>query len=44
MDHIIFAFFTADMVIKIFAMGLYGKNTYLAESWNRLDFMIVLAE
>ena len=44
MDHIIFTFFTADMLIKIFAMGLYGKNTYLAESWNRLDFIIVLAE
>lgn len=24
-------------------MGMYGKNTYLADSWNRLDFFIVLA-
>lgn len=25
------------------AMGMCGKNTYLADSWNRLDFFIVLA-
>lgn len=25
------------------AMGVYGKNTYLADSWNRLDFFIVLS-
>lgn len=25
------------------AMGIYGKNTYLADSWNRLDFFIVQA-
>lgn len=24
-------------------MGMCGKNTYLADSWNRLDFFIVLA-
>lgn len=31
------------MTIKIVAMGGYGKGTYLADSWNRLDFFIVLA-
>lgn len=25
------------------AMGMWGKNTYLADSWNRLDFFIVVA-
>lgn len=31
------------MSIKMVAMGIYGKNTYLADSWNRLDFFIVCA-
>lgn len=42
-DDIIFAFFALEMTIKMVAMGIYGKNTYLADSWNRLDFFIVLA-
>jgi hypothetical protein len=25
------------------AMGVYGKGTYLAETWNRLDCFIVVA-
>lgn len=24
-------------------MGAFGKGTYLADSWNRLDFFIVLS-
>lgn len=31
------------MTIKMMAMGMWGKNTYLADSWNRLDFFIVVA-
>ncbi|CAK9290832.1 unnamed protein product [Gordionus sp. m RMFG-2023] len=42
-DHFIFAFFAVELVIKMIAMGIYGKNTYLAESWNRLDLFIVMA-
>ena len=42
-DHFIFAFFAIEMIIKITAMGLYGKDTYLAETWNRLDMFIVVA-
>ena len=42
-DHFIFAFFAIEMCIKITAMGLYGKDTYLAETWNRLDMFIVIA-
>ncbi|XP_055304336.1 voltage-dependent T-type calcium channel subunit alpha-1G [Sitodiplosis mosellana] len=42
-DDIIFAFFSLEMSIKMVAMGVYGKNTYLADSWNRLDFFIVLS-
>lgn len=43
LDHVIYAFFLVEMIIKICAMGFYGKNTYMAETWNRLDFVIVIA-
>lgn len=43
-DDIIFAFFAAEMVIKMLAMGIAGSaNAYLSDSWNRLDFFIVMA-
>ena len=42
-DHAIYAFFVLEMIIKILAMGFIGRNTYLAESWNILDFFIVIA-
>lgn len=42
-DHCIFAFFAIEMVIKVLAMGVIGKETYLAEAWNRLDLFIVVA-
>ena len=43
LDHVIYAFFLIEMMIKICAMGFFGKNTYMAETWNRLDFVIVIA-
>ena len=42
-DHAIYVFFVLEMSIKILAMGFWGKDTYMAETWNRLDFFIVLA-
>ncbi|XP_076326543.1 voltage-dependent T-type calcium channel subunit alpha-1G-like isoform X2 [Tachypleus tridentatus] len=42
-DHLIFAFFTLEMMIKVLAMGFIGKGAYLAETWNRLDGFIVVA-
>ncbi|KAH9513030.1 Voltage-dependent T-type calcium channel subunit alpha-1H [Bulinus truncatus] len=42
-DHFIFAFFALELVIKMIAMGVMGKETYLADSWNRLDCFIVVA-
>ena len=42
-DHFIFAFFAIEMLIKMVAMGVWGKDTYLAEAWNRLDCFIVVA-
>ena len=41
-DHAIFVFFAAEMCIKVLAMGLVGKSTYLAETWNCLDMFIVV--
>jgi hypothetical protein len=43
LDHIIYVFFAIEMFIKIIAMGFVGKETYMAETWNRLDFFIVIA-
>lgn len=43
LDHIIFVFFGIEMVIKLLAMGFWGKDTYLADTWNRLDMFIVIA-
>ncbi|XP_076312220.1 voltage-dependent T-type calcium channel subunit alpha-1G-like [Tachypleus tridentatus] len=42
-DHLIFAFFALEMMIKVLAMGFLGKGAYLAETWNRLDGFIVVA-
>ncbi|CAF1490715.1 unnamed protein product [Adineta ricciae] len=42
MDQCIFAYFTFEMFIRIVAMGFIGKDSYLAESWNRLDCFIVI--
>jgi hypothetical protein len=42
-DHFIFAFFAVEMLIKMCAMGIFGKEAYLGETWNRLDAFIVLA-
>jgi len=42
-DHFIFAFFAVELCIKVIAMGLVGRGTYLADTWNRLDLFIVAA-
>ena len=42
-DHCIYVFFAVEMSIKVCAMGFIGKDTYLAETWNRLDLFIVVA-
>lgn len=35
-------FFFCEMCMKIIAMGFVGSDSYLADSWNRLDFVIVI--
>ncbi|XP_034564690.1 voltage-dependent T-type calcium channel subunit alpha-1G [Notolabrus celidotus] len=42
-DDFIFAFFAIEMVIKMLALGIFGKKCYLGDTWNRLDFFIVVA-
>ncbi|XP_075999196.1 voltage-dependent T-type calcium channel subunit alpha-1H-like [Genypterus blacodes] len=43
LDDCIFAFFAVEMVIKMVALGIFGSNCYLGDTWNRLDFVIVMA-
>jgi hypothetical protein len=31
------------MCIKMTAMGIFGKGTYLVDTWNRLDCFIVVS-
>uniref|UniRef100_A0A8C4SBJ3 Voltage-dependent T-type calcium channel subunit alpha-1H n=1 Tax=Erpetoichthys calabaricus TaxID=27687 RepID=A0A8C4SBJ3_ERPCA len=42
-DDFIFAFFAMEMVIKMVALGIFGQKCYLGDTWNRLDFFIVMA-
>ncbi|KAG5832420.1 hypothetical protein ANANG_G00290970 [Anguilla anguilla] len=42
-DDCIFAFFAVEMVIKMLALGIFGSKCYLGDTWNRLDFFIVMA-
>ncbi|KAF7489225.1 Voltage-dependent T-type calcium channel subunit alpha-1G [Sarcoptes scabiei] len=43
-DDIIFGFFALEMAIKMLAMGIVNSpNAYLSDTWNRLDFLIVVA-
>uniref|UniRef100_A0A667WG65 Ion transport domain-containing protein n=1 Tax=Myripristis murdjan TaxID=586833 RepID=A0A667WG65_9TELE len=43
LDDCIFAFFAVEMVIKMVALGIFGSKCYLGDTWNRLDFFIVMA-
>jgi hypothetical protein len=43
LDDVVFAYFAVEMVVKMIAMGVWGKLGYLGESWNRLDCFIVIA-
>lgn len=41
-DNFILGVFTAEVIVKSIVLGLIkGKNSYLKNSWNRLDFFIV---
>nr|XP_033479939.1 voltage-dependent T-type calcium channel subunit alpha-1I-like [Epinephelus lanceolatus] len=42
-DAFIYIFFALEMVIKMVALGIFGRHCYLGDTWNRLDFFIVMA-
>ncbi|XP_039669618.1 LOW QUALITY PROTEIN: voltage-dependent T-type calcium channel subunit alpha-1I-like [Perca fluviatilis] len=42
-DAFIYIFFAMEMVIKMMALGIFGRRCYLGDTWNRLDFFIVMA-
>ena len=33
--------FTAEMFIKMVALGVFGKDRYLHDPWNKMDFFVV---
>ena len=42
MDEILVFAFTGECVCKVISMGfIFGKNTYLTDAWNILDFFVV---
>ena len=42
MDWIFLSLYTMEMILKIFGLGLIlNKGSYLRDSWNILDFVIV---
>ena len=43
MDNIFTSIFILEMILKIIAFGFFfDMNSYLYDSWCRLDFVIVL--
>jgi hypothetical protein len=43
MENLYLGLYTVEMVFKILGMGfLFNKNAYLKDSWNILDFFIVM--
>lgn len=42
-DHTIYVFFVVEMLIKMLAMGVIGKQAYIGDWWNVLDLFIVIA-
>ncbi|CAJ1052610.1 voltage-dependent T-type calcium channel subunit alpha-1H-like [Xyrichtys novacula] len=42
LDDGIFVFFAGEMVVKMVALGVIGQTGYLGDTWNRLDFFIVI--
>ncbi|XP_023326004.1 voltage-dependent T-type calcium channel subunit alpha-1G [Eurytemora carolleeae] len=40
-DDVIYAYFSVEMMIKMIALGVFGRGCYLSETWNKLDCFIV---
>jgi hypothetical protein len=43
-EHIFTVLYTLEMALKITGMGfIMGKESYLRDGWNQLDFVIVMS-
>lgn len=43
-EKIFTVLYTLEMIIKVLGLGfILGKNAYLKDSWNILDFIIVIS-
>ena len=43
MENVFLALYTVEMVLKIVGLGfIFGEDAYLKDSWNLLDFSIVM--
>ena len=44
LEHVFLLLYSIEMILKILGLGLIlGENAYLTDSWNILDFVIVLS-
>uniref|UniRef100_A0A3P8S0Q7 Ion transport domain-containing protein n=1 Tax=Amphiprion percula TaxID=161767 RepID=A0A3P8S0Q7_AMPPE len=45
MDHLVFAYFVMEMVIKMIALGIFGHSrSYLSNNWHKFDVFIMFTE
>lgn len=42
LENFVFAFFVVEMLVKMTALGIWGRRGYLGDKWNILDFLIVI--
>jgi len=42
-DKFFSIFFLVEMIIKMVAMGVFGERSYMADPWNKFDFVIVVS-
>ncbi len=43
LGKVITCIFIIEFIIKLIAMGfIMGKNSYLKDNWNKLDFIVVI--
>ena len=42
-DVVFLVFFSVELLLKICAYGLIGEGSYLQDSWNSLDLLVVIA-
>ncbi|KAK7918830.1 hypothetical protein WMY93_010114 [Mugilogobius chulae] len=44
LDYAFFAFFLVEMIMKVFSLGFFGRNSYLDNNWNKLDLFTLFVE